>query len=123
MQEDSKRKDLFDEYAGSGVIGRMADVLTQKGIPTNTFSIDGAQVALIGEAGEGGPSPFTLSSNGLAAFNQNPEVPTESIKALNSKTTAESGFFAGAFEGILNFDSDVRCPSHGLISISQRLGH
>merc|ERR1712157_498289 len=94
MQEDSKREDLFDKYAGSGVIGRMADVLTQKGIPINTFSIDGAQVALIGEAGEGGPSPFTLSSNGLAAFNQNPEVPTESIKALNSKTTADSGFFA-----------------------------
>merc|ERR1712157_401833 len=94
MQEDSKREDLFDKYAGSGVIGRMADVLTQKGIPTNSFSIDGAQVVLVGEAGAGGPSPFTLSSNGLAAFNQNPEVPTDSIKALNSKTTAESGFFA-----------------------------
>ena len=94
MQDDSKRDDLFDFYAGSGVIGRMADILNiDRGIPTNTFSISGSQNLLIGEGGYGGPSPFTLSKNGIAAFNQFPEVSTDSIKELNKRTTADSGFF------------------------------
>jgi len=94
MQEDSKREDLFNKYGGSGVIGRMADVLTTNGIPTNLFSIDGSQVVLIGETGAGGPSPFTLDSGGLEAFNQNPDFDTETIKILNRKGKADSGFFS-----------------------------
>ena len=94
MQDQSKRDDLFAHFAGTGVIGRMADILSiDKGIPTNTFSISGSQILLIGEGGYGGPTPYTLSRNGIAAFNQFPEVSTDSIRELNKRTTADSGFF------------------------------
>ena len=43
----------------------MADVLSRKGLPTNTFSISGQQVLLTGEAGQGKPSSnvFSCSTN------------------------------------------------------------
>ena len=71
----------------------MADVLTQAGIPTNLFSIDGQQVLLTGESGQG-PSQFILSSSGLSAFNSNPPIAdmNDVIKSLNNGTTADSGF-------------------------------
>ena len=60
MTLEASREDLYDEYAGSGVGGRMADILSSASIPTNVFSIDGQQVFLTGEAGLGGPSQFSF---------------------------------------------------------------
>jgi len=96
MTKETKSEDLFDVFAGSGVGGRLADVLTTKGIPTNTFSIDGQQVLLTGVQGGSGPSPVVLSSGGLPAFNQYPEFPNmnQVILNLNNATSPDSGFFA-----------------------------
>ena len=96
MTKETKSEDLFDVFAGSGVGGRLADVLTTKGIPTNTFSIDGQQVLLTGVQGGSGPSPVVLSSGGLPAFNQYPELPNmnQVILNLNNATSPDSGFFA-----------------------------
>ena len=38
MTLEASREDLYDEYAGSGVGGRMADILSSASIPTNVFS-------------------------------------------------------------------------------------
>ena len=77
-----------------GVGGRLADALTQAGIPTNTFSIFGQQIVLAG-TGEG-PSQSVLSSFGLPEFNANPSINNMDsvIKTLNNDTTADSGFHA-----------------------------
>ena len=95
MTLEAKREDLFDEFVGTGVGGRMADVLTQAGIPTNLFSIDGQQIVLTGEAGQG-PRQVILSGGGISAFNNNPSIDgmNDVIKALNNDTTAASGFYA-----------------------------
>lgn len=78
-----------------GVGGRIADVLTQGGVPTNLFSISGQQVALVGQTGKSSPQ-FILSSSGLTAFNANPSITNmnEVIKAINNGTTADSGVHA-----------------------------
>jgi uncharacterized protein (DUF1501 family) len=96
MTLEAAREDLTDEFSGTGVGGRIADVMTQKGVKTNTFSINGQQVLLTGEAGMGGPSQFILSSSGLTTFNENPSISNmnEVIKALNNATTTDSGFHA-----------------------------
>jgi uncharacterized protein (DUF1501 family) len=104
MTLEASREDLFDEYAGSGVGGRMADILTNASIPTNVFSIDGQQVFLTGEAGQGGPSQFSVSEGGLSTFNSNPSIANmnDVIKALNNDTTAESGFYGETWSAKLS---------------------
>ena len=81
----------------------MADVLTQAGIPTNTFSISGQEIMLSGVPGEG-PSQFICSSKGLSPFNENPSIENMDtvIKSLNKATTAESGFFAETWSSKLS---------------------
>jgi uncharacterized protein (DUF1501 family) len=80
----------------AGVAGRIADVLTQAGIPTNLFSIDGQQVLLTSEPGQGGPTQNVLGSGGLAAFNADPSIANmnDVIIDLNKQTTTDSGFYA-----------------------------
>ena len=104
MTLEASREDLYDEYAGSGVGGRMADILSSASIPTNVFSIDGQQVFLTGEAGLGGPSQFSVSEGGFSAFNSNPSISNmnDVIKALNNDTTAESGFYGETWSAKLS---------------------
>jgi hypothetical protein len=78
-----------------GVGGRIATVLTDAGIPTNLFSINGQQIFLTGEAGSG-PTQYILSRTGLTAFNAEPSIANmnDVIKSLNNDNTADSGFHA-----------------------------
>jgi len=105
MAQQTKREDIADKFVGTGVGGRIADVLTQAGIPTNLFSIDGQQVVLSGEAGQGGPSQYIISSNGLPAFNSDPSIEDMDIviKTLNSNDVDnDSGFHASTWSSKLS---------------------
>jgi len=103
MTMEAAREDLADKYSGTGVGGRMSDVFSQSGIPTNTFSIDGQQILLTGEAGQG-PSQFILSSSGLSDFNADPSIGdmNDVIMSLNNATTPDSGFFAETWSSKLS---------------------
>lgn len=108
MTLEAKREDLYDEATGTGVGGRVADILTKKGLPTNLFSIDGQQVVLTGQAGGGGSTQFTLNSQGLSAFNSNPPINNMDgvFKSLNNDTKAESGFYAETWSAKLSESLD-----------------
>jgi uncharacterized protein (DUF1501 family) len=103
MTMEASREDLTDESLGTGIGGRIADVLTQQGLNTNTFSINGQQVLLTGSPGQG-TSQFILSSSGLSDFNSNPSISNmnDVIKSLNNATTLDSGFFAETFSSKLS---------------------
>ena len=81
----------------------MADILTQDGIPTTTFSISGQQVLLTGKPGQG-PSQIVLSSSGLSTFNAEPSIANmnDVIQNLNNATTDDSGFFAETWSSKLS---------------------
>mmetsp|Transcript_1433 Transcript_1433/g.2264 ORF Transcript_1433/g.2264 Transcript_1433/m.2264 type:complete len:3782 (+) Transcript_1433:192-11537(+) len=95
MQREAKAVDPLDKAFGTGVIGRMSDILSSKGNNVGSFSIDHSSVALIGQPGVGSET-FILGQNGISEFNPDPSVPnmTDSISALNAATSADSGFFA-----------------------------
>lgn len=95
MRLETEREDVHDQFAGTGVGGSIADVMSQAGITTSTFSINGQQAVLNGVAGQGS-SQFICSRNGLSAFNEEPSIDNMDsvIKALNNATTPESGYFA-----------------------------
>jgi uncharacterized protein (DUF1501 family) len=102
MSLETAKEDLFDGFDGTGVLGRMSDVLTQAGIPTNTFSIHGQTAALTGVAGQG-PSQYILDSKGISPFNQDPSLDNMEgvIRNLHNDTAEESGFFAETFSSKL----------------------
>ena len=74
-----------------GVGGRMADLFTQAGVPTNLFS-----------------TQYILSSSGLTSFNSNPSIMNmnDVIKAINNDTTADSGFHAETWSSKLTESLD-----------------
>jgi len=96
MLLETHKDDVESEYLGTGVGGRLADVLTEAGIATSLFSIKGQQIFL---SGEEGLAQYILSSEGLEAFNENPSINnmTGVIMALNNATSADSGYFAETY--------------------------
>lgn len=97
MTRETQKEDIFDEFVGTGVHGRIAAVLKRKNIPVNLFSISGTQLINVGEPGE--VHPYILSSSGLTDFNKSPSIPNmnEVIRDLNNATKKDSGFFAETF--------------------------
>eukprot|EP00957_Ditylum_brightwellii_P203555 15335156-Ditylum_brightwellii.AAC.1 len=68
MQRATKRLDPYKEIRGTGVLGRMNDVLTRNGFKTSTISTDSASIALVGQPGVS-PDPSIISKNGVDEFN------------------------------------------------------
>lgn len=51
MQRETKRVDPYEISSGTGVLGRMTDVLSREGHNTGSFSVDRFSVALVGKPG------------------------------------------------------------------------
>ena len=95
MSAATQLVDVHDEFAGTGVAGRMADVLVEAGMRVDVFSIDGEQPLLVGEPGKGSPM-FIVGTDGVAAINEDPSIDNMNavIMDINNATTPDSGFFA-----------------------------
>eukprot|EP00984_Skeletonema_dohrnii_P036548 scaffold37625_cov250-Skeletonema_dohrnii-CCMP3373.AAC.1 len=101
MSLETKKDDIFNEFVGTGVHGRIADVLKSKNLPVNVFSISGTQIVNVGEPG--GVAPFILSSSGLPDFNAAPSISDMDtvILELNNATRKDSGIFAETWSNLL----------------------
>lgn len=51
MQQETKRLDPYQTSSGTGILGRMSDVLTNEGHNVGSFSVDRFSVALVGKPG------------------------------------------------------------------------
>ncbi|KAL7569362.1 hypothetical protein ACA910_010449 [Epithemia clementina (nom. ined.)] len=71
MQQEVKRVDPFDAQPGTGVLGRLSDVLSGRGYQPNSFSIDVASVAVTGYVGVS-ISPTVVNRNGVISFHPRP---------------------------------------------------
>jgi hypothetical protein len=94
-----QRMDPLQEREGTGILGRIRDVLTEKnGRSVSAFALNGNSVSL-----QGGPgittSPLIISDKGVDPFNQAPSSADmdSRIASLNGETKAESGVFADLY--------------------------
>ena len=102
MQREAQRVDPLKDIDGTGILGRISDALTKKGLSVGTFSIEVNSISLIGEPGVT-PSPFILSRSGVTKFNNRASSATMDAKitAINEATEEESGAFADLWSDTL----------------------
>ncbi|KAL7569377.1 hypothetical protein ACA910_010463 [Epithemia clementina (nom. ined.)] len=74
MQQEAKRDDPFRAKPGTGVLGRLSDVLSGRGYQPNSFSIDGASDAVTGYVGTSiSPmAPMVVNRKGVILFHPRP---------------------------------------------------
>ena len=98
MQRETKRIDPYELSSGTGVLGRMSDVLNRGGTSVGSFSVDRFSVALVGRPGES-DSPMIVNRYGV------PEVHLDDtkdiMKNLHNISYAESGAFAETWSASL----------------------
>jgi uncharacterized protein (DUF1501 family) len=94
MQREAQRVDPLKEEDGTGILGRIADALSRKGLNVGSFSIDVNSISLIGDPGVS-PAPFILSNAGVSKFNRgaSSENMDAAITSLNEATAHDSGVF------------------------------
>jgi len=102
MNRDTKRVDLYNVYGGTGVVGRINDMLTKRGYVTGAYSISGNDVTLAGQPGKS-PAASILSSSGVAPFNEDPSITDMNSKviAVNGEMSADSSFYGETWSDAL----------------------
>ena len=95
MQREAQRVDPLKKVDGTGILGRISDELTKKGLNVGSFAIDVNAISLIGRPAVS-PTPFILSRGGVTNFNTSPSSDTmdSMITSLNEATKLESGVFS-----------------------------
>ena len=99
QQLAAQRIDPLKERDGTGILGRIRDVLTKKkGRSVNAFALNANSVSLLGEPGITA-TPMIISDSGVTPFNQAPSSADmdSRIASLNGETKAESGVFADLY--------------------------
>jgi len=102
-RKNTREVDAFQEAAGTGVLGRMADILTRNEFNTGSFS-----VGKNGKVLEGvpllSPPTFFIGKKGVSPFNPNPSGTDMNsiISDLNNATTLTSGIFAKTWSTLLD---------------------
>lgn len=96
MQDETRRVDPKKTNLATGVLGRMAEVLTTQGYTTNSISIDDSSVLVTARTGKA-PAPVVVSRTGVNTFGEKPESETLDITSyafeLNRQTGNSSSFF------------------------------
>ena len=98
---ENQKLDPDDIYPGTGVFGRMADVLTSMGFSTGSISIS-SQNYLLGGEPQQSPSQMYLDSSGVKeVFPDETELFEEIVGDLNNATSEESGIFGETWSAYL----------------------
>ena len=107
QQKDTQQIDPFKNVDGTGVMGRMADVLTKNAYNTGSYSISGDNHVLIGKP-QKSPSVNFIGISGVTKFNEKASIDDMNVTMakLNNPTTAMSGKFGKTWSDL--FDSSVR---------------
>jgi len=98
MQRETKRVDPYDTRSGTGILGRMSDILTRQGHNVASFSVDRFSVALVGQPGES-DSPMIVDRNGVPQVHL--DDTNEYLFGLHNSTEKDSGSFAETWSSSL----------------------
>lgn len=95
MQLEAQKIDPYSGAPGTGVLGRMVDVLLSKGYAAKPITVDSSSVATVGVPGNG-TDPLFVSSRGAFEFNPGKRGEFEIgsfITEVNEATEKSSGLF------------------------------
>ncbi len=98
MQRETKRIDPYESSSGTGVLGRMTDVLKRDGHNVGSFSVDRFSVALVGKPGESG-APMIVDRHGIGQVHLDEAM--DNLSKLHNKTQSDSGIFADLWSSSL----------------------
>lgn len=95
QQDNTRRIDPFDDIRGTGVLGRIMDVLYNNDYLTSGLSVAGSTVTLAGQPGQSPKYSIINNADDITEFNPTPlgEGMDETIFDLNNATTSNSGGF------------------------------
>ncbi len=91
QQRETKRVDPYDSDQGTGVIGRMADILNGLDHNVGSFSVDRFSVALVGTPGVS-LTPMIVNRDGVPKVYLGDEL-AETLPLLHNSSSPDSGFF------------------------------
>eukprot|EP00934_Nitzschia_sp_Nitz4_P009303 Nitzschia sp. Nitz4//scaffold91_size79674//72229//78877//NITZ4_005380-RA/size79674-augustus-gene-0.83-mRNA-1//1//CDS//3329560139//9293//frame0 len=98
MKEGAQRVDPWDSAPGTGILGRMADILHWKGYSPRPVTVSDATVATVGVPGNSSVSPVIVSENGLTLLDGEPAGKSFDVAdyaaRLNNGTSLHSSVFA-----------------------------
>jgi uncharacterized protein (DUF1501 family) len=97
MQYETAKVDPYDKNAGTGVMGRVKDVLSKNGHVVNTISIDGPSISLEGKHGKSPPATI-IGRSGSQKFAMRPDTESDFdieqyARSLNGRSDEFSGIF------------------------------
>ena len=98
MRDESRRIDPYDVSEGTGVLGRMSDVMTSQGYNVGSFSVDGISVSLVGKPGMS-DAPVAVNQNGVGKVHLGETK--DFISKLHNHTSNDSGAFADTWSSSL----------------------
>lgn len=98
MQRENQVVDPFEMRQGTGILGRISEVLTKKGLSTSGISIDTPSAATTPDFSSNAPDSLVVSSFGSTKFNERPaeeeHFPLVNYTAiLNAETDLYSSVF------------------------------
>ena len=98
MQRETKQIDPYVESSGTGVLGRMSDILNREGRNVGSFSVDRFSVALVGTPGVSN-APFIVNRNGIPQAYLD-DILTD-LDKLHNVSQVDSGIFAETWSSSL----------------------
>jgi uncharacterized protein (DUF1501 family) len=100
MQQEAKRQDPLEEVTGTGILGRVSDVLTSYGSNVGSFSIDRFSAAVVGTPGLSS-SPIIVRRSGVPEAYISDDIETLMKKIHNSTNILDNGFFSETWSSTL----------------------
>ncbi len=104
MQKETKRVDPYETSYGTGVFGRVGDILANRGHNVGSFSVNTFSVAVSGDARITG-APTIVNDNGVPPIYLGDIK--QSIHSLHNVTTPDSGYFGEMWSSALINSLDV----------------
>jgi uncharacterized protein (DUF1501 family) len=131
MQEEAQKIDPYDGAPATGVLGRMCDILTEKGFSTKPITIQEASLATLGSPGRS-PDLLAVSSRGVTVFNPRSNTERSSgvnlsplIQELNGETDLYSSVFGETWSSRLQTalnDNKKLSESLSTYTLTQQFG-
>ncbi len=116
MQRESKIIDPYDTSSGTGVLGRMADILTGYGSNVGAFSVDRYSVAIVGQPGVSA-TPMIVNRDGVPPVYVGKST-KQVMRNLHNSTYYDSGYFgdmwSAAFIDSLNINEVLKNEMDGI---------